>query len=170
MFLDDRKKEKVSVTKEWLDEALSEIKKLAPEDTGMHYSFRDSGYSSTREYSFWEHTVEARTFQELLLSEITKRGMSYIEFYTNAHMDRKLFSAIKNNPEYQPKKETAAACCLGLRMNWEDAEILLSCAGYKLSLSIPFDRVIYYCLHHGITDIDVVNELLYETGAKCIGI
>ncbi len=180
-------------TTDWIKNALEEIKKLDPstqiiKNDGIKYSTRDDesdtfystktpSTSSVRyslkvpapdDFDSWKKSVKTETFQEMLMKCIEMKGLSNQEFYTAALIDRKLFSAIKNNPDYQPKKETAVACCLGLGLNWQDAEKLLELAGYKLSLSISWDRVIYYCLHQGITDIDVVNELLYEEGDKCI--
>lgn len=177
---------------DWIKNALAEIEKLDPssqvvKEPGVlyssqvdpkekkpevRYSERDTGvrYSLKVDDDFgaWKKQVKTETFQEMLMKCIQMKGMTNQEFYTAALIDRKLFSAIKNNPDYQPKKETAVACCLGLNLCWQDAEKLLELAGYKLSLSISWDRVIYYCLHHGITDIDVVNEILYEEGDKCI--
>lgn len=101
---------------------------------------------------------------------IEQKGMSAPEFYNAAFIDRKLFSAIKNNEYYQPSKETAVACCFGLKLSLRASEELLRTAGYSLSLSIPWDRVIYYCLGHNIKDLNDVNELLYYMGEKCIGV
>jgi hypothetical protein len=134
------------------------------------YSKKDDE-SYLKSYNLWtEHHQEQRkkTFRQELMNYIEEKGMTNQEFYNAALIDRKLFSAIKNNAEYKPKKETAVACCLGLGLNLEEAEKLLEVAGYKLSLSITWDRVVYYCIHEGISDIDVVNELLYAEGEKCI--
>lgn len=128
----------------------------------IRYSERGDGYAR------WQSNIRTMTFQEKLMQLISRRGLSNQEFYTAAMLDRKLFSAIKNNAHYQPKKETAVACCLGLKLSLEESAELLELAGYRLSLAIPWDRVIYYCLQQGITDIDIVNELLYEDGDKCI--
>ena len=76
----------------------------------------------------------------------------------------------KNNEYYQPSKETAVACCFGLKLSLRASEELLRTAGYSLSLSIPWDRVIYYCLGHNIKNLNDVNELLYYMGEKCIGV
>ena len=57
---------------------------------------------------------------------------------------------------------------LSYRLNEADSVKLLELAGYVLSPAIGWDRVILYCLKKGITDIDIVNELLYEQGEKCI--
>ena len=96
--------------------------------------------------------------------------MTNPEFYNAAMIDRKLFSSIKNNKDYKPKKETAVACCFGLQLGLTEAEKLLEAAGYKLSLAILWDKIVYFCLDHNITDLDIVNELLYQENQKCIGV
>ncbi len=118
----------------------------------------------------WQSEHWMATFQQTLLHMIEQKGMSAPEFYNAAFMDRKLFSAIKNNVNYRPSKETAVACCFGLKLSLRATERLLRTAGYSLSLSIPWDRVVYYCLENGITDLNDVNELLYYMGEKCIGV
>jgi len=157
---------------DWIQNALEEIKELDPSTQYLNESPVKYSINVTTEdldgFGKWKERVKTETFQEMLMKCIEIKGLSSQEFYTAAWLDRKLFSAIKNNPDYQPKKETAVACCLGLGLGWPDAEKLLELAGYKLSLSIAWDRVIYYCIRHGITDIDVVNEILYEENEKCI--
>ncbi|MCR4611821.1 MAG: hypothetical protein K5644_07985 [Lachnospiraceae bacterium] len=106
------------------------------------------------------------TFQETLMEFISAKGYTNREFYKKAHIDRKLFSAIKNDKYYRPSKETVIECCFGLELCMHDAELLLNRAGYSLSLSITTDKVVYYCLDKGINDLDIVNELLYEMGEK----
>ena len=108
------------------------------------------------------------TFSTEVLRHIKNRGMSNKEFYTKAQMDRKLFSAMKNNKEYQPKKSTAVACCLALELTLVEANELLSLAGYSLSRAIKWDRTIYYCISNKIYDIFAVNEILYAEGEKCL--
>ena len=109
------------------------------------------------------------TFQEQLLKLIGDKGLTNVEFYNAAWIDRKLFSAINGNKYYKPKKETAVACCFGLKLSLWEAENLLKAAGYALSDSILWDRIIKYCLQHDINRIEQVNQILDEMGEKCIG-
>ncbi len=109
------------------------------------------------------------TFQEQLLKLIGDKGLTNVEFYNAAWIDRKLFSAINGNKYYKPKKETAVACCFGLKLSLWEAEKLLKAAGYALSDSILWDRIIKYCLQHDINRIEQVNQILDEMGEKCIG-
>ena len=121
------------------------------------------------EYDLWEGNVPVEsTFSELLLKTISDKGMSGKDFYKKARLGRKLFSTIKNNMHYMPNKETAIMCCLGLELNMDQTEELLKSAGYSLSLSIGWDRVIYYCISRGVYDFDTVNCLLFRKKEKIL--
>ncbi len=109
------------------------------------------------------------TFHTTLLKLINEKEMTNVEFYKAAWIDRKLFSAIKNDLFYKPKKETVVACCFGLKLDKKTADELLDSAGYTLTSSIQWDRIIEYCICHEIYDLDQVNQVLYAKGEKCIG-
>ena len=164
---------------EWYEKAIAGIQRLSPEWKKEH-----AGDAASRRYSIQvpevihefddfnnyllEHEDRYPTFSEYITRGIAERGLTPNEFYISAKMDRKLFSAIKTNVNYQPKKETAVACAFALKLSLKDAEDLLQSAGYSLSMSIQWNRVVYYCLREGITDIADVNELLYELDEKLI--
>ncbi len=167
------------VSTEWIQRALAEIDKLnvsepKSESEDVRYSIKVNDSNEQRTigsydtFEDWQNTVITPTFQEMLMSCINTKNMTPQEFYNAAYIDRKLFSKIKNDVDYQPQKDTAVACCCGLGLNLADAEKLLGLAGYKLSLSIKWDRVVYYCLRNGITDLDIINEILFDAGEKCI--
>ena len=174
MGLFSRKKTKEKRSAEWIQKALEGIEELKPkfdsnEESSMRFSRRGTPELPPKtDFDNWKAELQFPTFQEMLMTCIEKKHMSNKEFYKAALIDRKLFSAIKNNRRYQPKKETAVACCFGLGLSLKDSEKLLELAGYKLSLAITWDRVVYYCLMNSIVDIDDVNELLYAEGEKCI--
>ena len=165
---------------EWYEKAIKEITRLDPEWRKAHASPVPSGVKLSISVPHEIHEFEdfikyleenenrCPTFSEFVVNAIKERGMENKEFYIAAKMDRKLFSAIKNNVDYKPKKETAVACCFALKLSLDDAKLLLECAGYSLSMAIQWDRVVYYCLREGITDLSDVNELLYELDEKLI--
>lgn len=146
---------------EWYQKVLQEIEALEhpkPESSGIQYSMR---LPTPDEIDEWLMEHRQASFQNALLEMISKRGMRHTDFYKAAWIDRKLFSAIKNNPQYQPKKETAIACCLALKLNRAQADQFLRLAGYALSPADQRDLIIGYCIRNQIWEIDVVNNILH---------
>ena len=162
----------------WVDKAISDINSLgekrdvpqvvASSDTSVRFSLDVSSIISEDSFNEWDSSFQKKTFQEELLDYIDQKGMTNREFYKAAFLDRKLFSAIKNNVAYQPSKETAVACCIGLKLSLNEARDLLGLAGYELSLSIKWDKVVYYCLENEIYDFDSINYLFYLLHEKGI--
>lgn len=104
------------------------------------------------------------TFQQMLLRMIAERGMTNAQAYKKANQDKKLFSKIKNDINYQPKKKTAMAFALALELTLDEAKDLLARAGYAFSPSNDFDKVIRYCIETREYDIYEIEIILYELG------
>lgn len=101
------------------------------------------------------------TFNNLLFSYIDDGGYKDAEVYKRADIDRKLFSKIRCNSNYIPKKNTVIKLCLSLSLDKNRFNNLLSSAGYSLSKNNNFDLVISYCIENDIYDINIINEYLY---------
>ena len=166
----------------YLAALLEEKRKEAQEDefqysfkqTGVKYSIKSSSDTSTssslrKDYLSWESGQRSReTFSSKVLAWLDKKGMDPRAFYRQAGMDRKLFSKLKTDFCYQPKKETAIRCCLALELSDEEAIELLKSAGYALSNSSSFDLAIRYCLKNHIYDLSAVNMLLEALEEKIL--
>ena len=109
------------------------------------------------------------TFQECLLHWIDKRGMTDVEVYKKANLDRKLFSKIRSNRDYVPKKRTALALSAALQLDRGEIADLLSRAGLALSPSSRADRIFTYCIDNRIYDIYSINALLFEYNEPLLG-
>lgn len=103
------------------------------------------------------------TFSERLLRLIDESGMTDVEVYKRAGIDRKLFSKIRTDKNYHPKIRVVYAFIFVLRLNLDDARDLLASAGYSISPASKFDLVMEFCIMEGC-DIDTVNGILYELG------
>ena len=104
------------------------------------------------------------SFGDLLFMMIDRTGQKDSDVYKRARIDRRLFSKIRSSKKYVPCKKTVIALCLALELSRDDANVLLSAAGYSLSRSDEYDLAISFCISRGIFDFYDINELLYELG------
>ena len=116
-----------------------------------------------------ERFVPDESFSECLIRMIDEKGFLDPDVYKKANIDRKHFNHIKNTKNYRPKKETAVALAIGMRLNMEETDDLLERAGFLLSRSSKFDLIIRYCIEHQIYDIFQINEILFEEDQKTPG-
>ena len=108
-------------------------------------------------------------FREMLFRLIDERGLSDSEVYKKANIDRKLFSKIRCNEDYIPKKQTVLAFVFALELNLDETVDLISRAGMALSPGSKFDLILSYCIENGIYDLFEVNSLLFEYGQPLLG-
>ena len=110
-------------------------------------------------------------FADTLFSYIDEKGMTDVECYKRANVDKKTFSKIKCNKDYRPSKITVLSFAIALRLDLSQTDRLLNTVGMSLSQSSRFDMIIKYFITTGnYKDIFDVNETLYQFDEATLGV
>jgi hypothetical protein len=108
------------------------------------------------------------TYSEYLMYLIKEKNLKNADVWKRAIVDKKIFSKIKNNPNYHPNKLTALCLCVGAKLNLDESKNLLARAGYALSPCDKTDIIFSYFIENEIYDMIELDIQLEEHGLPCI--
>lgn len=134
-----------------------------------HEVFRTESAMESLSLDQFMEKLEA-SFSRRLLSLIDEKGYTDVMTYRKANIDRKLFSKIRGDEYYSPKKSTALAFVIALELNLDEALDLLGRAGYTLSPASRSDVIIEYFIMKKHYDIHEINEALYAFHEQPLGV
>lgn len=108
-------------------------------------------------------------FSDYLFNLIREKNLSEVEVYKQSHLDRRIFSKLRNEEDYKPSKQTILAIAFGMELKLEETEKLLKSGGYALSDEYKFDLIMKYFFENEIYDLFLINEVLdyYEFNPIC---
>ena len=106
------------------------------------------------------------SFNQLLFKFIDDKHLNEVDIYKKAYIDRKLFSKIRSNINYHPRKKTVVQFIFSLKLNIEEANELLNSAGYNLSHSLRSDLIVEWFIINNNYDLDLLFDCLLEYNEK----
>ena len=114
-----------------------------------------------------EHMISANLAQlldELLKQKDLRKSQVIKDSELSEVYGYQIFSGVRI-----PERKKLLCLALSMRLNIEEAQILLKCAGYsQLYVKIPFDSVVLYGLCKGLSVVEI-NELLYQYDLETLG-
>lgn len=115
---------------------------------------------------FFEQT---HTIYDYIIHYCNKTNTDEVNLYKTAAIPRSTFSKIRSMPSnnYNPSKYPTVVClALAMQLGKEDIQVFMNIAGYHLSNSIKSDRVVMYCVEHGVYQVERVNDYLEDYVGK----
>lgn len=105
---------------------------------------------------------KSKTFHQILFELMDKKNMDEVFLYQDINISRTHFSKIRSSINYQPTKATVFKFAIGLKLNLEEAVLLLTSAGFSFKLSSYTDLIIRWALQQGIFDHAWIDEALVD--------
>ena len=115
---------------------------------------------SFEEAACFAPAFEPKSFSRALFELIDARGLTDVQVYKKAGIDRRLFAKLRGD-SYTPGKETVFRLILALELTLYEAKELLEYAGFSFSRSSKVDLVVKYCVETKHYDLSTVNDLLF---------
>ena len=108
------------------------------------------------------------SFRDVLFKYIDNKNLKDSDVYNKVNIDRRLFSKIRCDDNYNPSKETIILLGISLELSLKEFEDLLITTSYHLSNTSVSDLIIKFCFINRIYNIDTINDFLYDHKCKTL--
>ena len=108
------------------------------------------------------------SFRDVLFKFIDDKNLKDSDVYNKVNIDRRLFSKIRCDDNYNPSKETVLLLGISLELSLEEFDELLNTTSYHLSNTSVSDLIIKFCFINKIYKIDTINDFLYDHKCKTL--
>ncbi|MGM9946634.1 macro domain-containing protein [Floccifex sp.] len=109
------------------------------------------------------------TFSQMLLRKIDKKNLKDSTVYKKANIDRRHFSKIRSQKNYQPTKKIVLCLAIALELSLDETIDLLMKAGFAFSNASKFDLIIQYYIENKNYDIYQINQTLFDYHLEILG-
>ena len=151
------------------DKKISMPKESAGRIDAFYTELNNCEYAELKETTILKKPKKLeKTFRELLFEMIDKRGLSDSEVYNKAFIDRRLFSKIRTNDDYHPKKGTVLQLCFALELSIKETLALLKSADYYLTRNSDENVIMYYMIENKMYNLVEANNYLFSKCGKTI--
>ena len=119
-------------------------------------------YNENKDY------MVASSLSQLLAQLLESKGLKKSQVIRNAEIAEvygyQIFSGVR-----VPERKKLLCLAIGMKLNIEETQQLLKCAGYsQLYVKLPFDSIVLYGLCKELSVVQI-NELLYEYELETLG-
>lgn len=127
------------------------------------------GTSAFQKEQYMKDPSEDLSFQKHLMGLLKEKGIDNATVYKLSNITKGAFSKILCGDTKIPKKTTALALCIGLRLELREAEELLASAGLAFNPYSKADQLVIKCILDGNYDIYRINIMLEMCGQPQLG-
>lgn len=130
-------------------------------ELGLYPDFQ-TFYNENKDY------MVSGSLAEFLAQLLERKGLKKSQVIKNAEIAEvygyQIFSGVR-----VPERKKLLCLAIGMKLNIEETQQLLKCAGYsQLYVKLPFDSIVLYGLCKALSVVEI-NELLYEYGLETLG-
>lgn len=125
--------------------------------------------ATRRETMSQEFSKKVKGLYDYIIEYCEATHTDEVELYKNAAIPRSTFSKIRSmrGNNYIPSKYPTIVClALAMKLGKEDAQRFINIAGYHLSNAYDSDKVVIYCIEHGIYAVEIVDDYLEDYVGK----